>query len=159
MKNLKQLYKAKEIQEIWNDFQNSSIINHPTEGKISPNKYRVMGIGKPCPYCGKKMTHGQSYQTNSKKEALQLGFEYVNKKGERTINKAGAKFFHRHYITLDHKINKARCPEKMFDFDNLQYMCWECNQEKADNNAFDLQHTRNCLNTLVEETLSHYQLL
>ncbi len=159
MKRLNQLYTGKKVQELWNDCQNYPVINHPTEGDISPNKYRAMGKGKPCPYCGKKMVHGQSYQTNSKTEALKLGFEYINKEGVKTINNAGGKFFHRHYITLDHKINKARCPEKLFDFDNLQYICWECNQLKGDNNAFDLQHTRDYLDALVNEALSHYELL
>ena len=61
------------------------------------------------------------------------------------------------YITIDHKVNKARCPQKMFDFDNLQAVCWRCNWEKSDDNTYDSRYTRVCLKSLVEETLSRYQ--
>ena len=47
----------------------------------------------------------------------------------------------------------------MFDYDNLQVICWRCNREKRDNNSFDLQHKRKCLDSLAEEALDRYQLL
>ena len=47
----------------------------------------------------------------------------------------------------------------MFDYDNLQIMCWRCNRDKDDDNTFELQHTCEYLDTLAEEALARYQLL
>ncbi|MDV3002492.1 MAG: hypothetical protein N5P05_004147 (plasmid) [Chroococcopsis gigantea SAG 12.99] len=156
---LSALYKSDEINQIWNVCQSKPFINHPQYGNISAGEYRQMGMGKSCPFCGQKMTYGQQYKTSSLKEAIDKGFEYINKKGQKTINQAGNVYFHRKYITLDHIINKARCPEKMFDYDNLQYMCWECNQEKGDNNAYEIEHTLDYLNDLADEVLERYKPL
>ncbi len=81
------------------------------------------------------MVRGQDiHATTSIKEAKKRGYEYFNKRGEKLINRAGYIYFDQNYITIDHKINKARCPQKMFDFDNLQAVCWRCNWEKSDDN-------------------------
>ncbi|EAW37122.1 hypothetical protein [Lyngbya sp. PCC 8106] len=154
------LYRSKDITETWKSAQSLEVINHPQHGLISPNKYRAMFHGKPCPYCGQKMKHGNEFKTNLKKKAIELGYQYIDKQGEKYINNvAGSCFFHPNYVTLDHKLNKARFPEKLFDYDNLQIMCWRCNHEKGDNNAFDIQHTYQYLDALAEETLERYQVL
>jgi hypothetical protein len=57
---LKTLYKASDIKDIWNASQNLAVINHPQDGWISPNQYRVQNKGKPCFYCGQKMVHGKN---------------------------------------------------------------------------------------------------
>lgn len=154
------LYNANKISEIWNSSQNLNIINHPQHGLISPNAYRILKKGKPCPYCGQKMVHGQEfYSTESKLEAIKQGYEYIDKNGQKIINQAGVKYFHPNYVTLDHKINKARCPEKMFDYDNLEVICWKCNLSKGDDNTYEIQHTFNYLEALTEEVLSRYKPL
>lgn len=51
------------------------------------------------------------------------GYEYINRWGNKVINQAGDIFFHPNYVTLDHKHNKARCPEKMFDYSHLEAVC------------------------------------
>ena len=48
-----------------------------------------------------------------------------NYQGKKVINQINQIFFHPNYVTIDHIINKVRCPEKMFDFDNLQLVCWQ----------------------------------
>ncbi|TAE54899.1 MAG: HNH endonuclease [Nostocales cyanobacterium] len=153
------LYTASEIAELWNYSQNLAVINHPQHGLISPNDYRTMKKGKPCPYCGQKMTHGQEYKTKSKLEARKRGYEYINDKSEKTINQAGLIYFHPNYVTLDHKINKARCPEKMFDYENLQAICWRCNVSKGDDNTYEIRHTFNYLECLANEAIDRYKLL
>ncbi len=159
--NLAQLYQAHEVQDTWNAAKGESVIEHPDKGLISPNQYRQMGsrLGKRCPYCGQKMTYGDSYKASSREEAIKKGFEYINKQGQKTINKAQSIFFDRKYLTLDHKLTKARCPERMFDFDNLQFVCWECNQEKGSNNAFDVQYIFDYLDSLATEALNRYKPL
>ncbi len=157
---LKTLYKTSEIATVWSSGHNKAVIEHPIQGLITPNAYRVMYNHKPCPYCGQKMVHGQgNYSTRSRQVALQRGYEYVDKQGEKVINQAGSVYFHPNYVTLDHKTNKARCPEKMFDYDNLQIMCWRCNQSKGDDNAFELQHTCDYLDALAKTASDRYQLL
>jgi hypothetical protein len=157
---LETLYKASEIAIVWNESQSLSVIDHPQYGSISPNKYRAMYGGKPCPYCGLKMAHGKEiHTTSSRQEAIKRGYEYVDKRGKKVVNTANGIYFHPNYVTLDHKINKARCPEKMFDYSNLQIMCWRCNKDKGDDNTFELRHTCKYLNTLAGEALARYQLL
>ena len=154
------LYKASEIATIWNASQNLPVIDHPQHGLISPNSYRAMYKLKPCPYCGQKMAHDKAFHsTSSKQEAIKRGYEYIDKSGKKTINQISGTYFHPNYITLDHKTNKARCPEKMFDYDNLQIMCWRCNQDKGDDNTFELQHTCDRTDALANEALDRYQLL
>lgn len=156
---LKTLYKGCEIAEVWQAGQNQPLIEHPDKGWISPNQYRAMYKDKPCPYCGKKMVHGKDlYSTLLKQEAIKRGYEYINEQGN-TINHAGNTFFHPNYITLDHTINKVRCPERMFDYHNLQAICWRCNQKKSDNNAFEIQHINEYLKSLSDEALSRYPTL
>ena len=155
---LNHLYKGKDIGSIWSSAKTLDVIKHPQYGYISPNKFRLINSSKPCPYCAKRMVHGQSdHATNSKEEAKKRGYEYINNQGEKVINRAGDIYFHPNYITIDHKINKARCPQKMFDYDNLQAVCWRCNREKSDDNTYDSKHTREHLKALVEETLARYQ--
>lgn len=153
------LYQSKDITDIWNASQSLRAINHPQHGVISPNQYRAMAHGKPCPYCGQKMKHGSQFKTISRKQAIDRGYQYINKQGQNYINSAGSCFFHPNYVTLDHRLNKARFPEKLFDYDNLQIMCWRCNLEKGDNNIFDLQHTYEYLDALADEALERYQVL
>ncbi len=106
------------------------------------------------------MAHGKElYSTSSRQEAIKRGYEYVNKKGQKTINAIGNIYFHPNYVTLDHKVNKARCPERMFDYSNLQIMCWQCNTNKSDNNAFEIDYSYEYLNSLANEALTRYQLL
>ena len=157
---LKTLYQTSEIAEIWNSSQNQAVIEHPEHGCISPNKYREMYKGKPCPYCGQKMVHDQKfYSTSSQKKAIQLGYEYIDKWGKKTINQVGGRFFHPNYVTLDHKLNKARFPEKMFDYSNLEIICWRCNHDKGDDNTCNLKHNIEYLQSLASETLKRYPTL
>jgi hypothetical protein len=158
---LKTLYKASDIAIVWNESQSLPVIDHPQYGSVSPNKYRAMYSGKPCPYCGLKMAHGKEiHSTSSRQEAIKRGYEYVDKRGKKVINNVNSSiYFHPHYVTLDHKINKARCPEKMFDYSNLQIMCWCCNQDKGDDNTFELQHACEYLDALASEALARYPLL
>lgn len=157
---LKTLYKANEIAEVWNASQNLAVINHPQHGLISPNNYRAMYSFKPCPYCAQKMAHGKVFHsTSSRQEAIKRGYEYTDKWGKKVINQASNVYFDPNYVTLDHKTNKARCPEKIFDYSNLQIMCWQCNNNKGDDNTFELQHNCEYLNALAAQALAHYQLL
>ncbi|HEY9861664.1 MAG TPA: hypothetical protein V6D16_19350 [Candidatus Obscuribacterales bacterium] len=154
------LYLSDDINDVWQASQNYAVIDHPSLGKISPNQYRVKYHQKPCPFCGQKMVHGKSaHSTNNQQEAIARGYQYLDKNGNKIINRAGNTYFHPHYVTLDHKLNKARCPERMFDPANLQIMCWKCNNLKGDNNAYELQHSLNYLQDLAEETLHRYPLL
>ena len=154
---LNHLYKSEDISSIWRRAQALDVIKHPDFGCISPNRFRHINSNNPCPYCAKRMVHGYPENaTNSKEEAKSRGYEYINSKGEKVINGAGDTYFHPNYITIDHKINKARCPQKMFDFENLQAVCWRCNNEKGDDNTFDSKFTRDYLNSLVEEKISQY---
>lgn len=162
LKNLRLacLYDSKKISNIWNDCQNTALINHPQRGWISPNQYRNLYAGKPCPYCGKKMVQDQEqYSTVSKEVALQRGYRYKNSKGKLTFNRIGNIYFHPNYITIDHKMNKARFPELMFKFENLEAICWRCNIEKKDNNAFELEHNLEYFNNLCQEVNERYKQL
>jgi hypothetical protein len=151
------LYSGAEINDIWQASQNCPVIDHPSLGKIIPNQYRSKYHQKPCPFCGQKMVHGKSaHSTNDQQEAIARGYQYLDKKGNPVINRAGNIYFHPHYVSLDHKLNKARCPERMFDYDNLQIMCWKCNNLKGDNNAYELQHSLSYLQDLTEEILRNY---
>ena len=47
----------------------------------------------------------------------------------------------------------------MFDDGNLQVVCWQCNNNKGDDNTFDLKHTREYLDALADQALARYQLL
>lgn len=159
-KYLQTLYQASEVREVWEAGQNEKLINHPKFGWISPNEFRQNFDRKPCPFCGKRMVHGKArHATTSKQEALARGYQYVNSKGQKYINRAGSCYFHPNYVTLDHKLNKARCPELLFDADNLQAICWKCNQEKGDNNNFEIEHTSNFVSDLAREALERYPLL
>ncbi|MBD2256362.1 HNH endonuclease [Pseudanabaena sp. FACHB-2040] len=154
------LYSSADINELWQAAQNCPVIDHPNFGKISPNQYRAKYHQKPCPFCGQKMVHGKSaHSTNDKQEAIARGYQYLDGNDKKTINKAGKTYFHPHYVTLDHKLNKARCPERMFDCSNLQIMCWKCNNLKGDNNAFEIQHNLSYLQDLAEGVLHRYPLL
>ena len=157
---LETLYNSNEIRDFWHNSRKLKVINHPKFGWISPNQYRAKKIGHPCPYCGAKLVQGKNKNaTFSREEAIERGYEYIDKSGNKVINQAGETFFHPHYTNIDHKINKARCPEKMFDYDNLQVICWRCNQEKRDSNSFELQHKQKSLDSLAEEALDRYKLL
>lgn len=159
-KNLSALYLSTDIGQIWQSSQMLPVIDHPVFGKISPHQYRTQYHQKPCPFCGQKMVHGKSqHSTNSKQEAISRGYEYQDAQGIKVINRIGNTYFHPHYVTLDHKLNKARMPEQMFDYDNLQIMCWKCNSTKGDNNAYELQHSLSYIQDLVQETLKRYPMI
>ena len=153
------LYKTNDIAQLWKSAQSLAVINHPKYGKITPNEYRAMYKGKPCPYCGKKMAHGRVFKVFSEQEAIKKGYKYIDKNGNPEINHIGSVFFHPNYVTLDHKLNKARFPEKLFDYDNLEIMCWKCNHEKGDDNSFELTKTFKHLDALADEVLKRYPLL
>lgn len=157
---LSTLYLSSDIKLLWQTSQSQVVIDHPRFGKISPNYFRKRYHHKPCPFCGQKMVHGKSaHSTENRQEAIARGYQYSDKNGNKIINRAGTTFFHPHYVSLDHKLNKARCPDRMFDYSNLQIMCWKCNNLKGDNNAYELQYALNDLQDLVKETLSRYPLL
>ncbi len=154
------LYRGQDINLLWKDSQDQKIIAHPKLGRISPNQYRAKYHQKPCPFCGQKMVHGKSeHSTQNREEAIARGYEYLNANGTTRINRAGDTFFHPHYVTLDHKINKARCPELMFEYSNLQIMCWKCNFLKGDDNAYELLHTLSHIQDHAQEVLRRYPLL
>lgn len=157
---LSALYKSSDISDTWSAGQSSKLINHPHYGYISPNKFRSMHHGKPCPFCGQHMVHGQhTYSASTKKEAINKGYEYTNKEGNVVIAQAGQRYFHPHYVTLDHRVNKARCPEQMFEYENLQIMCWKCNNNKGDNNAYELEQSFDFVREIGEDTINRYPLL
>jgi hypothetical protein len=159
-KELSSLYKGCDIADIWQASLNIQIIIHPNLGKISPNDFRSRHNGRPCPFCGKKMVHGKpAHSTKSKQEAIDRSYQYLDEQGNRTINRIGHTYFHPHYVTLDHKLNKARFPEKMFDFDNLQAVCWKCNHIKSDNNAFELLHDLKYMQELSTLAFDRYPIL
>lgn len=153
------LYKGADIADLWSASKNADVIDHPSLGKISPNTYRSKFQNKPCPFCGKKMVHGSSHRTTNKQTAIDSGYSYVDSSGKTVINQAGNTYFHPHYVTLDHKLNKARFPEKMFEFNNLQIICWKCNLRKGDNNAFEIQHNLETIQSLTAEALKRYDIL
>lgn len=157
---LKTLYRSSDINDLWKYGANQKLINHPKYGLISPNEYRQKFNQKPCPFCGKKMVHGKfSHSTQSHQEALKRGYQYQDANGVDCINKAGNYYFHPNYVTLDHRVNKARCPELLFESSNLQIICWKCNREKGDNNNFEAEHTLNFVRDLAKEALNRYKLL
>ncbi len=47
----------------------------------------------------------------------------------------------------------------MFDYDNLEIICWRCNREKGDNNSFELQYNQDYLSSLADEALARYPTL
>ena len=158
--HLKTLYRASDISDVWQSAQNERLIKHHRFGFISPNEYRQKYNNKPCPFCGKKMVHGKLlHSTQSKKEAVAKGYEYKDRNGYNQINRAGGFYFHPNYVTLDHKVNKARCPELLFESSNLQIMCWRCNKEKGDNNNFEAEYTFDCVSDLAKESLKRFKLL
>ena len=158
--SLASLYDSKEINNLWNKHKNTPLINHPQHGWISPNSYRSLHKDKPCPYCGKKMVQGkEKYSTTNKKIAVQRGYEYKNSQGESTINQAGYTYYHPNYVSLDHKMNKARFPELLFDYNNLEVICWRCNLEKKDNNAFEIEQNLEYFDTLYKVVNERYKKL
>jgi len=150
------IYDPFEIRDIWEKNQRLPCIKDPKEGLITPNMYRANKASKPCPYCGKKMVHGKQHFTHSKTEAIRRGYEYKTVDGKLYINQAGSFYYHQHYVTIDHKLNKARFPEKMFDYDNLEAICWLCNNQKSDNLIFELEHKLEHLKSLKESVFKRY---
>lgn len=154
---LESLYEYGEIQQVWKNNRNNSLIKHPQQGWISPNKYRSMYANKPCPYCAKKMVQGKDeYSTNNINIAKKRKYEYVNSQGILTINQAENTYYHPNYVTLDHKLNKTRFPELLFDFKNLEVICWRCNNEKKDNNSFEIINDKEYYNALYQSSKAKY---
>ena len=163
-RELAALYKGADINVVWWESRNLWVIDHPKFGPMSPNAYRAKSRGKPCPFCGQKMMHGPAFYTTRKQDEIAQGYQYTDENGNQIINKirhhhAGYTYFHSHYVTLDHKLNKARCPERMFDADNLDVICWKCNNAKSDNNAYELRHRLRSIQDLAKATLDHYPIL
>ena len=159
-KEVSSLYNGCDIADIWQASLNLKVIVHPNLGKITPNHFRSMHNGKLCPFCAKRMVHGQStYSTQSKQEAIDRDYHYMDAQENTTFNRIGNRYFHPHYVTLDHKLNKARFPEKMFDYDNLQAVCWKCNCIKSDNNAFELLHDLKYIQELSISAFDRYPIL
>ncbi|WP_202963104.1 hypothetical protein [Synechocystis sp. PCC 6714] len=149
-----------EIAFAWSEMQSQAIINHPEFGKISPNDYRARFNGKVCPFCAQRMVHGQDlHMTRSRDEAISRKYQYADKNGNKKINNAGGIYYHPHYVTLDHVVNKARCPELMFKADNLQIMCWKCNVEKGDNNSYEIELILDFTRDIAREALERYKPL
>jgi hypothetical protein len=158
--NLKNLYRSDQIAWAWSSMQNQPIIQHPIFGNISPNEYRSKFNGKICPFCNQNMVHGKNlYSTNSREEAIDRNYEYLNKHGRYRFNLIGGIYFHPNYVTIDHKVNKARCPELMFDYQNLQIVCMKCNNEKGDDNTFDVRVSYNLAEQLSQNFLNKYKKL
>lgn len=66
--------------------------------------------------CGQRMVHGKSaHSTTDQQDAIARGYQYLDKNGKKVINQAGNVYFHPHYVSVDHKLNKDRCPERMFE--------------------------------------------
>ncbi len=163
-RELAALYKGADINVVWWESRNLRVIDHPKFGLISPNEYRAKSKGKPCPFCGQKMMHGSAFYRTRKRDAIAQGYQYKDGNGNQTINTirnrhTGYTYFYPHYVTLDHKLNKARCPEHMFDADNLEAICWKCNSAKGDNNAYELQHSLNYIQDLAQTALDYYPIL
>lgn len=160
LNNLKYLTDAKEINLAWSSMQNQPIIDHPEFGKISPNDYRAKYNRKICPFCAQRMVHGQDlHMTRSRNDAISRKYEYVDKNGEKKINNANGRYYHPHYVTLDHIVNKARCPELMFEANNLQIMCWKCNLEKGDNNSYEIELVLDFAIDIARDALEKYKPL
>lgn len=154
------LYRREDIEAKWQTHQNDPILEHPTLGKISPNQLRATYKDKPCPYCGRKMRHGEAHKTYSRKEARLRDYAYLNQHNKQKINNvSGEVFFHPHYVTLDHKLNKARFPELMFDVSNLEAVCWKCNHEKGDDNLHEISQREEFVESVANETCQQFPLL
>lgn len=163
-KNLHALYKSKDISYLWSELRRERVISHPSRGLISPNEYRSIYADTPCPYCNKRMVQGQNHQTNDKRFAIASGYQYEDENGKKRINTVKKRFskstyFHPNYISLDHKLNKARFPGEMFKAENLEAVCWKCNNQKGDDNAFLIISRQHRIEKLVSKTLNQYPLL
>ena len=88
------------------------------------------------------MVHGSAYKTQDKEEAEKRNFFYRTKDNKKKFCQAGNTYFSNQYVTLDHKLNKARFPHKLFDADNLEAICWKCNDIKSDNCLFGISRQR-----------------
>lgn len=140
--NLSTLFNSNKINLAWRENRNQKVINHPQYGMISPNQLRAKSADTPCPHCSTIMKHGRAYKTTNREEAIARKFYYFDSEGNRHFCKIGRTYFSPQYVTLDHKLNKARFPNKMFDADNLEAVCWKCNHIKSDNNLFGILKTR-----------------
>ncbi len=56
-------------------------------------------------------------------------------------------------------MNKARFPELLFEFNNLEAICWGCSNEKKDNNAFEIEQNLEYFKTLYKVVNEHYKKL
>lgn len=139
---LSPLFSGTKINQIWRESSNYELINHPQYGMISPNALRAKFAQTPCPHCSVIMVHGSAYKTDSKEEAEIRGFYYHTNDNKKKYCKGEKTYFSNKYVTLDHKLNKARFPDKMFDADNLEAICWKCNDIKSDNNLFSILRKR-----------------
>ncbi|MEM8672790.1 MAG: HNH endonuclease [Cyanobacteria bacterium P01_G01_bin.67] len=140
--NLSPLFDSKKISLIWKENSHEKLIDHPQYGMISPNELRAKFADTPCPHCDTIMKHGESYKTSDQEEAIARKFYYFDSYGHRHFCKIGNVYFSDRYVTLDHKLNKARFPNKMFDVENLEAVCWKCNHIKSDNNLFGILRKR-----------------
>ena len=140
--NLSSVFNGRKINQIWKENANARLIEHPQLGLISANALRAKFADTPCPHCSKVMKHGSPYKTQGRAEAIVRQFYYFDQDGNKHFCRIGNTYFSAQYVTLDHKLNKARFPNKMFDADNLEAICFRCNQIKSDNNLFGILRAR-----------------
>jgi hypothetical protein len=47
----------------------------------------------------------------------------------------------------------------MFEYDNLQIMCWKCNDQKRDNNNYEIEMSLDFAEDLAKIALEKYKTL
>lgn len=58
--------------------------------------------------------------------------------------------------TIDHVLNKARHPEYLFDYSNLEVICRSCNSSKNDRGDFQIIHKVNERKNEAQSSLSRF---
>lgn len=100
------------IQKFWSDYS----LGYITVDDLIPAKnIRQYGLGKPCSCCGKTMTRDKWSKTPIN--------GWLQKDGwwKNPCD-----------VTIDHRYPKSLFPELIFDLDNMELICFRCNQDKGD---------------------------
>lgn len=100
------------ISEFWKNYSKGNI---SIDGLLPAYNIRQYGRGKPCAGCGKTMTSEQWSQIPIDGWLHERGF-WKNPRN----------------VTIDHRYPKSLFPELMFDPDNMELICHQCNQDKGD---------------------------
>lgn len=100
------------IKEYWTEYSCGRI---EVEGLLPADDLREYGKGKLCPCCSKRMVR-----------------ESFSKLPVKGWLKSGDKWVHPEQVTIDHRYPKSTFPERMFDPDNFELVCYKCNKEKSD---------------------------